>query len=112
MTNWYRLSDKDILNLIMIIIRSSVEYKMTAGKIIDMSVITFSNVCFSIFFILKDKKSLILENIDTNIFKISDNKNYFCIFKYITPSDNIVMYTYIEHIKKHVSNIYLETSML
>ena len=44
MTNWYRLPKKDILNLIMIITRSSVEYKMTAGKIIDMSVITFGNV--------------------------------------------------------------------
>ena len=44
MTNWYRLPKKDILNLIMIITRSSVEYKITAGKIIDMSVITFGNV--------------------------------------------------------------------
>ncbi|PBC25211.1 Putative odorant receptor 83a [Apis cerana cerana] len=49
MTNWYRLSDKDILNLIMIITRSSVEYKMTAGKIIDMSVITFGNLVKTIF---------------------------------------------------------------
>ncbi|XP_006615241.1 odorant receptor 4-like isoform X4 [Apis dorsata] len=49
MTNWYRLPDKDILNLIMIITRSSVEYKMTAGKIIDMSVITFSNIIKTIF---------------------------------------------------------------
>ena len=51
MTNWYHLPDKDIFNLIMIIVRSGVEYKMTAGKIIDISVITFGNVClvFSIF---------------------------------------------------------------
>ncbi|XP_003691291.1 odorant receptor 4-like [Apis florea] len=49
MTNWYRLSDKDILNLIMIITRSSVEYKMTAGKLIDMSVITFGNIVKTIF---------------------------------------------------------------
>ena len=104
MTNWYRLSDKDILNLIMIITRSSVEYKMTAGKIIDMSVITFGNVCLflPIFKEKNFKQSLILENTDTNIFKISDNKNYFCIFKYITPNDNIVKCTCIEYIKKNI----------
>lgn len=55
MTNWYRLHDKDILNLIMIIARSSVEYKMTAGKIMDMSVITFGNVRL-FFSILKEIK--------------------------------------------------------
>ncbi|XP_003250751.1 odorant receptor 4-like [Apis mellifera] len=44
MTNWYRLSEKDILNLIMIMIRSGMEYKMTAGKIINMSVVTFGNI--------------------------------------------------------------------
>ncbi|XP_003691293.1 odorant receptor 4-like [Apis florea] len=49
MTNWYRLPDKDILNLIMIITRSEVEYKMTAGKIIDMSVITFGNIIKTVF---------------------------------------------------------------
>ncbi|XP_043803275.1 odorant receptor 82a-like [Apis laboriosa] len=49
MTNWYRLSEKDILNLIMIMIRSGVEYKMTAGKIVNMSVITFGNIIKTIF---------------------------------------------------------------
>ncbi|KAG9435152.1 odorant receptor Or1-like [Apis mellifera carnica] len=49
MTNWYRLPDKDILNLIMIITRSGVEYKMTAGKIIDISVITFGNIIKTVF---------------------------------------------------------------
>ncbi|NP_001229901.1 odorant receptor 37 [Apis mellifera] len=49
MTNWYRLPKKDILNLIMIITRSSVEYKITAGKIIDMSVITFGNIIKTVF---------------------------------------------------------------
>lgn len=55
MTNWYQLHDKDILNLIMIIARSSVEYKMTAGKIMDMSVTTFGNVRLY-FSILKEIK--------------------------------------------------------
>ncbi|PBC25209.1 Putative odorant receptor 83a [Apis cerana cerana] len=49
MTNWYQLHDKDILNLIMIIARSSVEYKMTAGKIMDMSVTTFGNIIKTVF---------------------------------------------------------------
>ncbi|XP_031770825.1 odorant receptor 4-like isoform X2 [Apis florea] len=49
MTNWYRLPDKDIFNLIMIITRSGVEYKMTAGKIIDISVITFGNIVKTVF---------------------------------------------------------------
>ncbi|KAF3424646.1 hypothetical protein E2986_11725 [Frieseomelitta varia] len=43
MTNWYHLPDKNILSMIMIISRSSVEVKMTAGKIIDMSVFTFAS---------------------------------------------------------------------
>ena len=65
MTNWYQLSDKDILNLIMIMIRSGVEYKMTAGKIVNMSVITFGNVrLFSNFF----KKYISFENIYISIF--------------------------------------------
>ncbi|OAD55463.1 hypothetical protein WN48_04720 [Eufriesea mexicana] len=45
MTNWYELPDKDILNLIMIISRSSKEVKITAGKLVTMSVYTFGNVC-------------------------------------------------------------------
>ncbi|XP_006565958.1 odorant receptor 82a-like [Apis mellifera] len=49
MTNWYRLPKKDILNLIMIITRCSMEYKMSAGKMIDMSVITFGNIVKTIF---------------------------------------------------------------
>lgn len=46
MTNWYQLPGKDILNLIMIISRSSMEVKITAGKIITMSIYTFGNVRF------------------------------------------------------------------
>ncbi|KOX73711.1 hypothetical protein WN51_13789 [Melipona quadrifasciata] len=56
MTNWYRLPDKDILSLIMIIRRSSVKVKMTAGKIIDMSLFTFASVCLHNFFNLKKKR--------------------------------------------------------
>ncbi|XP_061927050.1 odorant receptor 4-like [Apis cerana] len=52
MTNWYHLPDKDIFNLIMIIVRSGVEYKMTAGKIIDISVITFGNIVKTVFMYL------------------------------------------------------------
>ncbi|XP_071862823.1 odorant receptor 67c-like [Bombus fervidus] len=44
MTNWYYLSDKAILDLILIIARSSVIVQLTAGKMIHMSVYTFGDV--------------------------------------------------------------------
>ncbi|XP_076675629.1 uncharacterized protein LOC143372894 [Andrena cerasifolii] len=44
MTNWYYLPDKVILDLSLIIARSSVVIKMTAGKLIHMSVYTFGDV--------------------------------------------------------------------
>ncbi|KOC59817.1 Odorant receptor 2a [Habropoda laboriosa] len=44
MTNWYYLPDKDILNLLLIISRSSLVIKITAGKLIQMSVYTFGDV--------------------------------------------------------------------
>ena len=44
LTNWYHLPDKEILNMIMIISRCNVEVKITAGKIITMSVYTFGSV--------------------------------------------------------------------
>lgn len=53
MTNWYELSNKDIFNLMMIISRSSISVNMSAGKLIDMSVLTFGNVSFY-FFIKKN----------------------------------------------------------
>lgn len=58
MTNWYQLPDKDILNLIMIISRSSVEVKITAGKIITMSIYTFGNVRFFNFFDFYKKNNI------------------------------------------------------
>lgn len=53
MTNWYELSNKDIFNLMMIISRSSISVNISAGKLIDMSVLTFGNVSFY-FFIKKN----------------------------------------------------------
>ncbi|XP_043803257.1 odorant receptor 4-like isoform X2 [Apis laboriosa] len=44
MTNWYYLPGKDILNLIQIILRSSMVIKITAGKLVHMSIYTFGNV--------------------------------------------------------------------
>ncbi|XP_031834876.1 uncharacterized protein LOC116427998 [Nomia melanderi] len=44
MTNWYYLPDKTVLDLILIIKRSSVTIKITAGKIIEMSISTFGSV--------------------------------------------------------------------
>nr|XP_031834875.1 odorant receptor 4-like [Nomia melanderi] len=44
MTNWYHLPDKTVLDLILIIKRSSVTIKLTAGKIIYTSISTFGSV--------------------------------------------------------------------
>lgn len=44
MANWYYLTEKRILELILIIMRSSVVVEITAGKIIHMSIQTFSTV--------------------------------------------------------------------
>ena len=85
MTNWYHLPDKDILSLIMIISRSNVEVRMTAGKIIDMSLFTFANVCLILLILTKDS----LKKIFIKSFVITDSKNSFCIFKYVVPDDNV-----------------------
>ncbi|XP_043253368.1 odorant receptor 82a-like [Colletes gigas] len=44
MTNWYYLPAKTILDLLFIIARSSIVIKITAGKIIYMSVYTFGHM--------------------------------------------------------------------
>ena len=44
MTNWYYLPVKKILDLILIIGRSSMVIQLTAGKIIQMSIHTFGDV--------------------------------------------------------------------
>ncbi|XP_076176246.1 odorant receptor 82a-like [Ptiloglossa arizonensis] len=44
MTNWYYLPHKTILDLVLIITRSSLIIKITAGKLIHMTVYTFGDV--------------------------------------------------------------------
>ncbi|XP_011684720.1 PREDICTED: odorant receptor 4-like [Wasmannia auropunctata] len=44
MTNWYKLPHKTALCLILIIIRSSNVIKMTAGKLVHLSIATFGDV--------------------------------------------------------------------
>ncbi|KAL0117037.1 hypothetical protein PUN28_010123 [Cardiocondyla obscurior] len=44
MTNWYKLPHKTMLCLILIILRSSIVIKITAGKIFHMSISTFGDV--------------------------------------------------------------------
>ncbi|CAK9804336.1 Odorant receptor 4 [Anthophora quadrimaculata] len=44
MTEWYRLPTRTALDLVMIISRSSVVIKITAGKFIDISIATFGDV--------------------------------------------------------------------
>ncbi|XP_050581925.1 uncharacterized protein LOC126918260 isoform X2 [Bombus affinis] len=44
LTNWYYLPNKEIHNLILIIVRSSMVVQLTAGKMIQMTINTFGNV--------------------------------------------------------------------
>lgn len=44
MTDWYRLPHKTALSLMLVIARSSVVIKITAGKLVQLSVVTFSDV--------------------------------------------------------------------
>jgi len=44
MTNWYYLPHKTILSLMLIILRSRIVIKITAGKIFHMSIETFGVV--------------------------------------------------------------------
>lgn len=44
MTDWYRLPHKTTLSLILVIARSSVVIKITAGKLVQLSIVTFSDV--------------------------------------------------------------------
>ncbi|XP_029660069.1 odorant receptor 4-like isoform X2 [Formica exsecta] len=44
MINWYQLPHKTVLGLILILIRSSIVIKITAGKIFHMSIATFGDV--------------------------------------------------------------------
>ncbi|XP_014484220.1 PREDICTED: odorant receptor 4-like [Dinoponera quadriceps] len=44
LTEWYRLPQKTALSLVLIISRSSVVIKMTAGKLIELSLVTFGDV--------------------------------------------------------------------
>lgn len=44
MTNWYYLSHKTVLGLILIILRSRTVIKITAGKVFHMSISTFGVV--------------------------------------------------------------------
>ncbi|XP_011684389.1 PREDICTED: odorant receptor 82a-like [Wasmannia auropunctata] len=43
-TNWYRLPHKTALGMVLIISRSSVVIKITAGKLVQLSLITFGDV--------------------------------------------------------------------
>lgn len=47
MINWYRLPHKTALGLILIISRSSTVIKLTAGKLVHLSIATFGDVSIS-----------------------------------------------------------------
>lgn len=49
MTNWYRLPHKTARSLILIISRSSNVIKLTAGKLVHLSIATFGDVSTQIY---------------------------------------------------------------
>lgn len=44
MTNWYLLPGNSALGFVLIILRSNIVVKITAGKMIELSLSTFGNV--------------------------------------------------------------------
>lgn len=46
--DWYRFPVKEARNLILVIIMSSYPVKLTAGKVVDISLATFTDVCIKI----------------------------------------------------------------
>lgn len=86
MTNWYYLPGKDILNLIQIILRSSMVVKITAYKIVHMSIYTFSNVSYMLNYIYLYLLTVIKCTI------IPGDKNCFYLFESITSND-LIEYT-------------------
>ncbi|XP_018046440.1 PREDICTED: uncharacterized protein LOC108685935 [Atta colombica] len=58
MTDWYHLPHKTAMSLILIISRSSVVIKITAGKMVQLSLVTFSDVSIFFSFLFKFFRSL------------------------------------------------------
>ena len=50
MIDWYRLPAKTVQDLILIIAMSNTPAKISAGRIVDLSLLTFGNVCFHKYF--------------------------------------------------------------
>ncbi|KAG5319437.1 OR13A protein, partial [Pseudoatta argentina] len=59
MTNWYLLPGNTALDLVLIILRSSIVVKITAGKMIELSLSTFGNVIKSALAYLNILRTLI-----------------------------------------------------
>ena len=81
MTNWYYLPGKDILDLIQIILRSSMVIKITAGKLVHMSIYTFGNVSHMLIHIC------IYLLITVKCIVTSGDENCFHLFKSIASTD-------------------------
>lgn len=59
MTDWYQLPHKTVLGLILIILRSRIVIKITAGKIFHMSIPTFGVVSIKIVFFTEDTQKVL-----------------------------------------------------
>lgn len=88
MTDWYRLPHKTALGLILIISRSSAVIKITAGKLIQLSIATFSDVSINEFFFrsIFCKLSIIIPGYQ-NVPRLS---------KYLTNCYNVSMNAIVE----------------
>ncbi|KAL6259096.1 hypothetical protein P5V15_009018 [Pogonomyrmex californicus] len=60
MTNWYLLPGNTALDFVLIILKSSITVKITAGKMIDLSLSTFGNVIKSALAYLNILRTLII----------------------------------------------------
>ncbi|KAM0725284.1 hypothetical protein ACS0PU_008770 [Formica fusca] len=59
MTKWYLLPGNSALGFVLIILRSSIVVKITAGKMIELSLSTFGNVIKSALAYLNILRTLI-----------------------------------------------------
>lgn len=81
MTNWHYLPCKNVLDLIQIILRSSMVIKITAGKLVHMSIFTFGNV--SCLFVHIHVYLPITAKSDT----VPGNENRFRLFESVAAND-------------------------
>lgn len=77
MTNWYLLPGNTAIGFVLVILRSSIVVKITAGKMIDLSLSTFG--------IVSIQKCILL--IYRHV-ELTEIQHFKIIYNYITCKDN------------------------